>query len=427
MPDPIPPASGRIFYGWWVVFSSAAIILLTGATFFYGFGVFFQPIIDEFGWSNTQVALASSLRSEVSAFAAPLIGLAVDRFGVRRVLIAGVLIVGLGFGALAQVQDLLSFYLAMSLIAIGTSASGGSAGIVAVSRWFVRKRSRALALMTLGAGFSGVMVPVIAMLVTRFGWRSALIVMGVFVIGVGLPLARRMRDRPEEMGLWPDGEPHPPADGTGAPPTAPMPSPAGQDHEGMALAQALRRREFWQLTVAMTLAGLASTAVVVYQVPVLQHAGVSAELAALSVTGLTLVSVTGRLGFGWMGDFWDKRWVIGACFGLQTVGILFFAALGPAWLVFPFLLTFSPGFGGPIPVRPALMAQYFGTRALGSIQGSFMLAQTLGAVIGPLVVGYMYDTTGSYQAAFFVMAVVSAAAVPVMLTAPRPQHPSLPA
>src|SRR5262245_28359210 len=150
-PTHMAAGKGRIFYGWHVVFSAAAIILLTGATVFYGFGVFFQPIVDEFGWSNTQVSFAQVLRSEVSAVAAPLIGFALDRFGARVVQTGGIVLVGIGFVALSQITDLPTFYLAMCMLAIGTSSSGGSAGTLAISRWFVRRRSRALAFMTVGA------------------------------------------------------------------------------------------------------------------------------------------------------------------------------------------------------------------------------------------------------------------------------------
>lgn len=96
------PVRGRFFYGWWIVFAAAAINLLTGATFFYGFGVFFTPILTEFGWTNTQVALAMSLRSEVSAFAAPVVGYSVDRFGVRKIMTLGVLVVGMGLAFLSR-------------------------------------------------------------------------------------------------------------------------------------------------------------------------------------------------------------------------------------------------------------------------------------------------------------------------------------
>ena len=413
------PVRGRFFYGWWIVFSAAAINLLTGATFFYGFGVFFTPILTEFSWTNTQVALAMSLRSEVSAFAAPVVGYSVDRFGVRKIMTIGVLVVGVGLAFLSRVWDLPSFYLAMCLIALGTSSTGGVVGILAISRWFDKKRSRAIAFMTLGAGFSGVVVPVIAILVLNFGWRTSLLVLAALMVIVCLPLAQLMRDRPEAMGVWPDGAEHPPGFDADLSDEENEQKARELALEGMSVREAVHSRMFWQLTGAMTLASLSNNAVLIYQVPVLQHSGISTELAAFSVTGLTLMSLTGRMGFGWLGDFFDKRKVMAFCFALQCAGLTMFAALGPLWLVIPFLITFSPGFGGPIPLRPALMAEYFGIRALGSIQGAFILVNTLGAVAGPVLVGLVFDNFGTYSPAFFGMAALNVLAIPLILTLPR--------
>lgn len=422
MSDRAAAPPGRLFYGWWIVLSTAAINLFQAGTFGYGFGLLFQPLSTEFGWTSTQISLAMALRSEVGAIGALAVGFGIDRFGVRRTLTLGVCIVAIGFGALSQVRELVGFYLAMCLIAAGSSAAGGGVGQIAISRWFVQKRSRALSVMTLGAGFSGIMVPPLALLITTFGWRAALMAMAAGMLLICLPLAQWMRDRPEELGLWPDGGDTPPVYGIDLEHKEGRPARDAHELPGMTAREALGSREFWFMIAAIGPVSLANNAVTTYQVPLLQHAGMSTALAAISVTGLTMMSVLGRLGFGWLGDFWDKRRVLALCFALQAAGTFIAANIGPLWMVIPFLLTFSPGFGGPIPVRGALFAEYFGTRSLGSIQGSFAMANTVIALMGPILVGYLYDTTGSYTTAFLVVAAGSAAAIPVVLTAPRPRR-----
>ena len=106
------------FSGWWVVFASAAIVFLTGGTFFYGFGALFNPIVNEFGWSRASVALAFSLRSEVGGLAAPIVGFIVDRVGSRRLMVGGVALVALGFVLLSRIESLWAFYGAVIVIAI---------------------------------------------------------------------------------------------------------------------------------------------------------------------------------------------------------------------------------------------------------------------------------------------------------------------
>src|SRR3990172_3667269 len=140
------------FFGWWVVFASAALVFLTGGTFFYRVGA--------------PTSFAFSLRTEVGGIAAPIVGFMVDRVGARRLMVFGVLIVALGFVLLSRVQDLWAFYGSIAVIAIGMSAAAGPVGIVAIAHWFRRRRGRALAVMTMGAGSSGIMVVVLAWLIS---------------------------------------------------------------------------------------------------------------------------------------------------------------------------------------------------------------------------------------------------------------------
>ena len=125
----IVTARTGFFFGWWVVFASAAIVFLTGGTFFYGFGALFNPIVNEFGWSRAATSFAFSLRSEVGGIAAPIVGFLVDRVGARRLMVLGVLTVALGFVLLSRVQDLWAFYGSVVVIAIGMSAAA------AAGRW----------------------------------------------------------------------------------------------------------------------------------------------------------------------------------------------------------------------------------------------------------------------------------------------------
>ena len=224
------------FFGWWVVFASAAITFLTGGTFFYGFGALFNPISDEFGWSRASISFAFSLRSEVGGLAAPRVGFLMDRVGSRRLMVSGAALVALGFVLLSRIETLWGFYAAVIIIAIGMSATGGPVGMVAIAHWFRRRRGRALAMMTVGAGASGVMVLVLAALIAAVGWRDALVIMAIVQLAICLPLAMSIRNRPQEMGLLVDGVPFAPrADGT---------APAAPAVEGLTAREALRTGTF---------------------------------------------------------------------------------------------------------------------------------------------------------------------------------------
>lgn len=400
------------FFGWWVVFASSAIIFFTGGTFFYGFSALFNPITNEFGWSRASIALAFSLRTEVGGVAAPVVGLLVDRVGSRRLMVGGVLTVALGFFLLSRVEELWAFYGAVIVIAIGMSAAAGPVGIVAVTRWFRRRRGRALAFMTMGAGASGVMVLVLAGLISAFDWRNALLIIAGLQLAVCLPLALSVRDRPEEMGLRPDGDLPDDADGT---------MPAGfREPEGVTVREALRSAMFWRLALAVAFGNLGAIAIIVHQIPYFTETiGLSDGAAAAAVTGMTLISIPGRFGFGYAADFIDKRLVMAASYAVLALAVLSFAAIQEPWHVLLVLPLFGIGWGGLIPVRPALQAEVFGLRAFGAIQGLVFTVATFGALIGPVFAGWMYDQTESYRLAFVVLAGVAFLAVPLIAGLPR--------
>ena len=407
------------FFGWWVVFASAAIVFLTGGTFFYGFGALFNPIVKEFGWSRAAVSFAFSLRTEVGGIAAPVVGFLVDRIGPRRLMVIGVAIVALGFFLLSRTQELWAFYGSVVVIAIGMSAAAGPVGMVAVAYWFRRRRGRALAFLAMGTGASGVMVVVLAWLISAFEWRNALLIIAVVQLAVCLPLALTIHNRPEDIGLHPDGEPQ---DLRGEESVAVAPGPA--EPEGLTVRQALGSSAFWRLAVAVSLGNLGTMAIIVHQIPFFTGSiGLSEGAAAASVTGMTLVSVGGRFGFGYMADFVDKRFVMAGAYAMLALAVLLFAAIYEPWQIFLALPLFGLGWGGIIPVRPALQAEVFGLRAFGAIQGLVFTIATLGGLIGPVFAGWMYDQTESYRLAFVILAAVAFLAAPMLATLRRPGPP----
>jgi MFS family permease len=407
-----------IFFGWWVVFVSAALIFLTGGTFFYGFSVLFNPIVNEFGWSRAAVSFAFSLRSEVGGIAAPVVGFLVDRVGPRRLMVFGVVAVAVGFILLSRVETLWGFYGSVVVIAIGMSASVGPVGMVAVAHWFRRRRGRALAVMAMGAGSSGVMVVILAGLVSAFGWRDALLIIAVVQLVVCVPLALSVRNRPEDLGLLPDG------DVDDGPHREEVAAPGLAELEGTTVRQALRSSAFWRMALAVGLGNLGAVAIIVHQVPFFTGSvGLSQGTAAASVTAMLMVSVGGRFGFGYMSDLVDKRFVMAAAYALLALAVLLFATVYEPWQILLALPLFGLGWGGVIPTRPSLQAEVFGLRAFGAIQGLVFTVGTIGGLIGPVFAGFMYDQTESYRLSFVILAAFGFLAVPLILTLRRFSEP----
>ncbi len=206
MNDDMSVVKERVFYGWWVVVACAGINLLFGAAFFYGFTAFFNPMVDEFGWAYAAISLAFSVRSFESGIAAPVVGFFVDKVGPRRLLLFGVAVTGLGFILLSQVHALWTYYSAFLVLSVGFSAASTVVTMAAVARWFRKRVSRAMGFMTAGYAVGGLLVPVIVWLIAQYGWRGALVVMGVASWLIGVPLCLVVRDRPVTYGYLADRE-----------------------------------------------------------------------------------------------------------------------------------------------------------------------------------------------------------------------------
>jgi sugar phosphate permease len=407
-----------IFYGWWVVFAAASIVFLSAGTFFYGFSLLVGPLTDEFGWSRASISIGFSLRTELGGIAAPVVGFAVDRMGVRRITLVGVFIVAAGLLMMSRMESLLFFYVAVIVIAIGMSGTGGATASTVISHWFRRQRGRALGFMTLGGGAGGLFAIVFAWLINDFGWRDALVIIAVMDLVLCVPLALTIHNRPADLGLEPDGQPLDltPAGISG---NAVRVAPAGPE---ITTADALRSTLFWRMALVFGLSNFATTAVIVHQVPFLEEqVGFSETAAAASVTIMIAISIVGRLGFGGAADRYSAPLVMAIGLGFTATGLLLLSVITEPWqAIFP-LFFFGIGFGSAIPLRSVLQAEYFGLRAFGAIQGLILTVTTVFAFVGPVMAGFMYDATESYRLAFLVLACGPAIGIPLVLTLRAPR------
>jgi MFS family permease len=235
-----------------------------------------------------------------------------------------------------------------------------------------------------------------------------------------------MRHKPEQYGYLPDGasladrsESAKPASSGSTGETAGGDSGTAT---GLTLRVALRTKAFWLLAFTFFFQFIGASAVMVHLVPYLESVEVSSTLAATVVTGVTISSLIGRLGFGLLGDFANKRYLITVGIALQAIGVLIlsFAGSDKMWLIVLFLLTYAPGFGATVPLRLALLADYFGSRNFGTIMGVMTLISMAGGLASPIIAGWIYDITGSYQLAWQLFALITIPALPLMLLARAP-------
>jgi len=392
----------KIYYGWWIVIACFLIGFYVGGIIFYGFTAFFDPIKEEFGWSYTQISFAASLRGLEIGIFAPLVGFITDRFGSRKLIFWGTITMGFGLILLSRTQSLAMFYGSFLLIGFG---AGGCAAVVtmsAVANWFHKKVGIALGLMASGIGAGGLMIPLIVQLIDAYEWRTTLIILGVGMWILGIPLSFLIRNRPEQYGYLPDGNLS----------IDLLPNPENQDEEmEIGLKEALKNRGYLYLNIAEAIRMMTVTAVITHVMPYFSSLDLPRATAGLVAGAIPLVSIIGRFGFGWLGDVFEKRNVMAWTFCSICLGMIAFCYVKVIWVVFVFLVLFSPGYGGGMVLRGAILREHFGRNSFGKIMGITMGSASIGGILGPTLAGWVFDVLGTYQITWLVFGGVSSVAI----------------
>ena len=416
-----------IFYGWWIVLSGAAMMTLMGAFSYYGMGVFFNSIREDLGWNAAALGAALSLSRIQGGVLAPVVGVLIDRFGSRRLVLIGVLMTGSGFVLLGQTMSLIYFYIVfIFLVQGGVSAGMGNAPTAAVANWFSTRRATALGVMNLGISLGGILAKPLAEIITAFGWRTALVIAGATVWVVGLPLAFVIRHRPEDHGYLPDGaEPERAGDAHGSAAAASNGGSTAVDARQPDVIyspkQALRTQAFWSIALMFSARHFVTGSVALFLIPLLQERGLSLTDAATILSLMALVGMPGRVGFPWLGDRMDKRTVIGFCLVFQSIGLILFTAIGGTLGIVFFLVLYSPTYSGVQPLIPAIQADYFGREWFATIRGMMAPVATISVVSSPLVVSAIRDFTGTYEPAFAALGVANILALIFVATIRPPR------
>jgi MFS family permease len=405
-------AKKKIFYGWWVLTGCFFFSLYVGGVIVYGFTTIFEPIADEFGWSYAQISFAASLRGLEMSILAPILGILVDRLGPRRLLFAGAIITGIGLLILSRMNSLLMYYVAFVVIAIGMSPSGGTVMVAAVGNWFRKKIALVVGIAASGFALGGILVPFMSNYIGVYGWREVIfgIAMGMWIIGI--PLSLLVRHKPEQYGYLPDGEVNNgPSVGGSEPGTA--------DDVEISIKSIIRNSVFWRITMVFFCQLMAVNSAIAHIMPYLSSVGVSREISSLVAGALPIVSIGGRLGFGWIGDRYNKKMLAISGLVLSAIGLLvfIFAARG-VYLLVLFLIMFGTGWGGNVTMRAALLREYFGRNKFGTIYGMAVCISMIGVMIGAPLAGWVYDVWQSYTYAWLgfalivVIAIINLSSVP---------------
>ena len=392
--------AGTVYRGWWLVGGAMTLQAVLAGLFFQAYGAYAAYWMLEFGWSRTTISLAYSLHRTESGLLGPLHGWLLQRVSPRRVIVAGVLMLGVGFMGLAFVQDFVQFIVVFLFMAVGASLCGLLSLMTVLVNWFERRRATALSLMQTGMSIGGLAVPLVAIGLAAYGWRAMAFGSGLAVIAIGLPIARLMLRDPEQLGLRPDGATEEE--------TRRRARAGGGAAPAITARAALRTWAFWAMSLAHAAAVAVVAGVSVHFVIFVNDAlGSSVAVGASLLALMTGVSIGGQLLGGLLGDRLDKR--VLATMGMlgHALAMLLLSQADSVAAVAVAAVVHGLAWGLRGPLMGALRADYFGRESFAAVMGVSSLIVMFGTVGGPLLLGIVADVAGSYAPGFMALAALA--------------------
>lgn len=411
------PGKKTFFYGWWNVASGFTGMGLSYAMFtVFAFGTFVAPLQAEFGWTRGELSFALTMTNIAVVIASPLLGVMIDRFGVRRLLIPSIILMAMTVASMCLLTaNLWHFYLLYFLIPFlgaGTLPQSFSRVLIA---WFNRRRGIALGLSLSGFGVGAALIPLAAQFaIENLGWRFAYGGFAVAIVTLSLPMAVfLMRETPGEMGMTPDG--------------LEQNSETNEAESelvktGLSGKEAAVTRSYWLILFSFLLVGVGLTAIFAHLVPMLVDRGIDASVAVRCMSAVGFGIIFGRVLAGYLMDHFFAPYVTAVFLLGMIAGILILASGTTSPLVFLAALLVGMASGSEISEIAYICSRYFGPRAFGLIYGIMFSAFQTGAAFGAPLMGMYHDKAGNYIGALWLIAgIIFIAVILICILGPYPE------
>jgi OFA family oxalate/formate antiporter-like MFS transporter len=400
--------SWKISRGWSIVWVSFFTTAFVSGGSQYGFGLFVKPLEDAFGWSRTEINVSLSI-GLISGLLAPVVGIVIDKYGTRKLVVGSLLTVAAAFILRVTMTELWHWYLSSALLAIGMPGTFQPVGKL-IGTWFPRSRGRMMGTAITGNNVFGLVgAPTLTLVIATQGWRFAygIITTGLVLVAIAAWLV--IRDRPQGADLQ--------SKHLRSSPQAP---PEKRDYT---LKEAFSGRTFWFLLLGVTCAGFSYPSFMTQLIPHLEAAGWTSSKAALGLTVLAGTALASKITWGWLSEKLTAQVSFVIAISIMAVGVGLVILSGSSNLTFGAILFFGSGFGGIGPLMSLVILDAFGLKNYGTIQGVVTLVlATVPVLIGPILAGQIYDTTHSYVASFWIAAGIFAMGGLLVGVAGRPER-----
>jgi len=386
----------KFFYGY-IIVTAAFCIQMVAWGISSTFGVFFKPLLTEFGWSRATISGASSLYSLLMGFLSIMAGGLTDRFGPRIIIGIGGFFLGVGYLLMSQINTIWQLYLFYGVI-IGIGASPMDVSLLStVARWFVKRRGMMSGIIKAGTGIGMLIMPIVAnWLISTYSWRISYIILGSLALVLIISLAQLLRRDLGQMQQLSDGEEQATA------------GSVNLVEVGLSLREAIHTRQFWAICAAYLTILFCVQTIMIHIAPYTVDLGISATNAANVLGTIGGVSIVGRLVMGYAGDRNGNKPAMSICFLILVLALSWLQFAKELWMLYLFAIIYGVTHGGFFALISPMVAELFGTGSHGTILGIVIFIGAIGGTIGSVLAGYIFDITGSYQLAFLICAGVSA-------------------
>ena len=384
----------------------------------FAFGLFIEPLEQEFGWSRTQVNVSLSI-GVVTGFLSPVVGNLMDRVGAKWTMASSITLVAIAFLLRSIMTELWQFYLFSAIMFAGTPGATMLPAGRLVLTWFPGTRGRMMGIVTSGNNIgSGIAFPIMAGLIAVVGWRWTWGIAGIALLGLAMLVLLVIRDTTEDVNnergkRWTPKE------------------QSGQKSRGFEIgltaSEAMHTSTFWFLVIGMTLQQFVRTGVVSQMVPHLEQVGFTRGTATAMMVLLAIFAGSSKLIFGRLSETITARLAFVVIMGLQGVGLAILISTGGSFITWGAIVIFGLGMGGVGALTPLVIFDMFGFRQFGSIMGLSRMAVTLPVLLGPIMAGLIFDATGKYDLMFWITISFLVVAIVSFLMARVPERLQSPA
>lgn len=387
-----------LYPGWRVALASAGCVFVSFASLLvFTFSVFLKPVTKEFGWSRESASLAFAIAAMTVAVCSPPLGVLLDRYPARRIVLPCITVFGVAFASLSLLRprlwQLYATFLVLGIVGNGTAQLAYSR---AVTTWFEKRRGLGFAILMTGSALGAMVWPPIAQsLIDGIGWRETVAVLGGLVLLIGWPLAWHVRERA---------------------------STGPRQHmraAGASVAEGLRSREFWIVAAVLFCGSISQNGAITHFSAMLTDRGVSGSGAALAVSAIGGAALLGRWAAGWLLDRFFAPHVAFVLLLISALGAALLAIAHSAAMGFLAASLIGAGMGGEADITPWLLGKYFGLRSFATLYALTWTVYAIAGAIGPVIMGKAFDATGSYESLLIELAALTAGSASLMFLMPR--------